>query len=272
MIIKDNFILTGAADKIISGDRTYDDKTTIKGTVIFVHGFKGFKDWGAHNLVASYFAAAGFRYIKFNLSHSGVTQENPNEVTDLESFSTNTVSKELFDLNVVLDYVEHTHLNETISIIGHSRGGGLAIIKAASDNRISNLVTWSAIADFSSLWKKEQEQDWLKNGKIFVENARTKEKMPLKKVILEDLKAHQDEYDILKAAAQIKVPWLILHGDEDVNVKFSVSQQLAQIQLHAHLQKIEGANHVYGASYPYLSDTLPEKLKEVCDKTIAFLG
>jgi pimeloyl-ACP methyl ester carboxylesterase len=272
MIIKDSFILTGSADKIISGDLTYDDKTTNKGTVIFIHGFKGFKDWGAHNLVATYFAEKGFRYIKFNLSHSGITSENPSELTDLESFSTNTVSKELFDINAVIDYVAHTYTSDPISLIGHSRGGGLAIIKAASDNRVSNLITWSAIADFSSLWKKEQEEDWLKTGKIYVENARTKEKMPLKKVVLEDLNEHLEEYDILKAAKRIEIPWLIIHGDEDVNVKFSVAQQLAQVQLNAQLEKIEGANHVYGASYPYVSQELPLELKQVCDKTLKFLG
>jgi pimeloyl-ACP methyl ester carboxylesterase len=272
MIIKDNFTLTGSSGKTISGDLTYDDKTTIKGTVIFVHGFKGFKDWGAHNVVASYFASKGFRYVKFNLSHSGVTLEIPSDITDLEAFSTNTVSKELFDVKVIIDYVATTFPADPISLIGHSRGGGLAIIKAAADNRISSLITWSAIADFSSLWKKEQEAEWLKTGKIYVENARTKEKMPLKKVILEDLNEHLEEYDILEAAKRMEIPWLIIHGDEDVNVKFSVAQQLAQVQLHAQLEKIQGANHVYGASHPYLTDDLPLKLKQVCDRTLKFLG
>ncbi len=42
MIQKEQFKLSGAEGKILFGDYTYDDKTTIKGTIIFVHGFKGF--------------------------------------------------------------------------------------------------------------------------------------------------------------------------------------------------------------------------------------
>lgn len=271
MIKQEHFILTGAADKVISGDLTYDDALANAGTILFIHGFKGFKDWGAHHLTASYFAQQGFRYIKFNLSHSGVTQEQPNDVTDMETFASNTVSKELADVNTVINYISHTYTSDQLFVIGHSRGGGLAILTGANDPRVSKIVTWSAIADFSSLWKPEQEDEWRTSGKIYVENARTKEKMPLNVSLLEDLKEHEEEYNILEAAKRISIPWLILHGDEDVNVPFGVAQQLAQAQLNAQLQKIEGANHVYGASHPYTEFVFPPQLKEVCEKTLAFL-
>ena len=66
--------------------------------VIFAHGFKGFKDWGAHNLVASHFAENGFRFLKFNFSHNGTTIDRPTEFTDLIGFSDNTFSIEFDDL------------------------------------------------------------------------------------------------------------------------------------------------------------------------------
>lgn len=271
MIIKEQFILSGSGDKTISGDTTHDETQTNQPGILFVHGFKGFKDWGAHNVVAAKFAENGYRYFKFNLSHSGVTTEFPNEVTDMEAFASNTVSKELKDLDTVINYINHTYPLNPLYLIGHSRGGGLVILKAATDERISKVVSWSAIADFSSLWKKDQEQEWLSSGRIFVENARTKEKMPLNSIILEDFNAHRQEFDILNAASEVKIPWLILHGDEDVNVPFSVAQQLAQAQPKAKLQKIEGANHVFGASQPYTETALPAHLQEVFDKTLAFL-
>jgi pimeloyl-ACP methyl ester carboxylesterase len=271
MIQKEEFEITGAEGNRISGDYTYDDGAAHLNTIIFIHGFKGFKDWGAHHLVADYFANNGFRYLKFNLSHSGVTQAQPKDVTDLEKFANNTVSKELFDILKVLDYTTSLFSDSPISLVGHSRGGGLAILQTAMDERINNLITWSSIADFSSLWKKEQEKDWLENGVIYVENARTKEKMPLNKTLLEDFRSHEQEYSILNAAEQVDVPWLIIHGDNDVNVDFSVAQNLAQKQLNAQIQKIEGANHVFGASNPYTSDKLPEHLQQVAEKTLTFL-
>lgn len=271
MIKNDPFILNSTAEKPIYGDCTYDDKNTNSGIIIFVHGFKGFKDWGAHHLTAAFFAENGYRYIKFNLSHGGVTKEQMDEVTDMEAFASNTISKELTDLEMVINYVSSTFPDSPIHLIGHSRGGGLAIIQTAKDSRINKLVTWSAIADFSSLWKKEQENEWVRTGKIFVENARTKEKMPLNNTLLADFNQHKAEFNILEAASHIQNPWLILHGDNDVNVKFSVAQQLAQHQLKAKLKKIEGANHVYGASHPYLSDRLPPHLQEVVKTTLDFL-
>ncbi len=272
MIKKDTFILDGADQKPIFGDCIYDDNITNSGTIIFIHGFKGFKDWGAHNLTAAFFASNGYRYIKFNLSHSGVTKNKMNDVTDFESFASNTISKELADLETVITYIHTTFPSSSINLIGHSRGGGLAIIQAANDKRISKLITWSAISDFSSLWKAEQEEDWLKSGKIFVENTRTKEKMPLNSILLKDFNQHKEAFDIKAAAKQIHIPWLILHGDNDVNVAFSVAQELAQKQLSAKIQKIEGANHVFGASHPYTSLVLPSQLKEVAEKTLTFLS
>lgn len=271
MLKKESFTIPGADGKPISGDCTYDDKNTELDSIIFVHGFKGFKDWGAHHLSAAFFAENGFRFIKFNLSHSGVTKERENDVTDLEAFASNTISKELIDLDVVITYVLATYPTKTLHLIGHSRGGGLAIIQTANDNRINKLVTWSAISDFSSLWKKEQEEEWIRTGEIYVENARTKEKTPLKSTLFDDFNKNQKKFNIIHAAEQIKIPWLILHGDQDINVNFSVAQELAQHQLNAKIQKIEGANHVFGASHPYTSATLPEQLADVVIKTLSFL-
>lgn len=206
MIHQKVFSLVGAADKIIYGDLTYDDKQTNAPLVIFIHGFKGFKDWGAHNLVARYFALNGYRYLKFNLSHSGVTPQQPNDVSDMDAFANNTISKEMLDTDLVIGYaMQHLDAKE-VYLIGHSRGGGLGILQAANNPHVKALITWSAIADFSSLWGKECEAEWKKNGKIEVINARTKEKMPLNYSLLTDFEANKNTFDIIAAAKQIHIP------------------------------------------------------------------
>ncbi|WP_316808140.1 alpha/beta hydrolase [Pedobacter agri] len=273
MIVQNDFSLSGADGKLIIGDITFEDKNPNTPIVLFVHGFKGFKDWGSHNLVARYFAANGYRYIKFNLSHSGVPADHPKDVSDLEAFASNTFSKELFDVNAVLDYIEKVYGNHTkVNLIGHSRGGGLAIIEAANDLRIDKLVTWSAISSFNSLWKKEQEAEWKSNGKIYVTNARTKEQMPLNVELLEDFEENAATLNIIEAAKRINIPWLIVQGDDDVNVPFENAQKLADANSGSRLIKIEGANHVYGASHPYDNETLPPLLFKVCEKVLMFLG
>lgn len=271
MLKKEQFILSGAADRRIYGDITYEDSLQDQPVLIFAHGFKGFKDWGAHNRVASWFAARGYRYVKFNFSHAGVDPQQPETVSLPDVFAANTISREMQDLDTVINFTVHTFPLVPVYLIGHSRGGGLTVLKGKADGRLQKIVTWSAIADFSSLWKKTQEQDWISNGRIYVKNARTGEEMPMDKTLLEDFRANRAAYDILSAAAAVRIPWLILHGDEDINVDFSVAQQLAQANPAAKLQKIAGANHVYGASHPYTAEDLPPQLLEVCEKTLAFL-
>ncbi len=273
MIVQNSFSINGSGNKPIYGDITFDNKGSLLPVIIFMHGFKGFKDWGAHNLVARYFAQNGYCYVKFNTSHSGVTASNPHDVTDLESFANNTISKELADLNAVIDLVEKTlDTSAGITLIGHSRGGGLSIIESASDVRIKKLITWSAISDFSSLWKKEQEDGWKQAGKIYVTNARTKEQMPLNKILLEDFEENKLLYNILAAARKINIPWLIIHGDEDVNVPFEKAQELANANPESKLIKIQQANHVYGATHPYEAQHLPGQLLKVCEKCLTFLN
>jgi len=272
MIQKQDFSLLGADQKPIVGDVTYDDKNTNAPLVIFVHGFKGFKDWGAHHLTARYFAQNGYRYLKFNLSHSGVSLEKPNDVTDMDAFANNTFSKEMLDIDLVINYaLENLGVNE-VFMIGHSRGGGLSILQAASNPHIKALITWSSIADFSSLWRKEQEEEWRTAGEIHVVNARTKEKMPLNVTLLEDFEANKAQLNIIEGAKRINIPWLIVQGDHDVNVPFETAQQLANANPDSRLLKIEGANHVYGATHPYSNESLPPQLFQVCEKSIAFLN
>lgn len=271
MIRNEQFSLIGAAGKPINGDLTYDENNTNTPLVIFVHGFKGFKDWGAHRLAARFFVQNGYRYLKFNLSHSGVTLEKPKDVSDLKAFAENTFSKELADIDIVIKHaVTYLGVND-VFLIGHSRGGGLSILQAANHPHVKGLITWSSIADFSSLWKKEQEKDWKSNGKIEVFNARTKEKMPLNVSLLDDFEANKGSLDILGAAKRVNIPWLIVQGDDDVNVPFETAEKLANANPASRLVKIEGANHVYGAVHPFPGETLPPQLFEVCEKSLKFL-
>src|ERR1700744_3617981 len=104
MIKKENFNIPGAKGRGMLADITYDTENRDVPVVIFAHGFKGFKDWGAHDMVAHYFAKNGFRFIKFNFSHNGTTADDPTEFTDLMAFGENTFSMELEDLTHVINF------------------------------------------------------------------------------------------------------------------------------------------------------------------------
>lgn len=128
MKILKNIIVDGKHNKPIVTDVFYTEDHQPKKVVIFCHGYKGFKDWGAWNVMATTFANAGFFFVKFNFSYNGGTSENPIDFPDLEAFGNNNYSKELDDLGSVIDWIStntafksNLDLNN-ISLIGHSRG------------------------------------------------------------------------------------------------------------------------------------------------------
>jgi pimeloyl-ACP methyl ester carboxylesterase len=274
MIRKDNYTLPGAKGRAMLIDVTYDDALKNAPLIIFAHGFKGFKDWGTHNLVADYFARNGFRYLKFNFSHNGTTPDSPLDFADLIAFSNNTFSIELEDLDTIIDFAcsgSGMAVSNGVFLIGHSMGGGISIIKTAEDSRIKKLVTMASISSFRNLWSKQSEAQWRLQGIIYMQNARTGQQMPLKSTLLDDLDSHPLRLDIPAKAAEITQPWLLMHGDADQTVPLTHAQELHAVQPNAEFFILPDGDHTFGGSHPYAQDTLPASLVEFCDRAISFL-
>ena len=256
-------------------DLTFDDANRHAPMMIFVHGFKGFKDWGTHHLVARYFVQHGYRFLKFNFSHNGTTPDAPVDFADLIAFSENTFTIELDDLEKIIDFAcNGTSFPRALSValLGHSMGGGISIVKTAEDKRISKLITMASIGSFGDLWPKGDEEQWKIQGLRYITNARTGQQMPLKATLLDDLERHPVRLNIELQAAEITQPWLIIHGDADVNIPLSHAHKLKAAQPDAELLVITGADHVFNASHPYPNTILPAELKQLCDAAITFLN
>ncbi len=271
MYRKENFEIAGADGYPILGDLTYGSGHS-EHIVIFVHGFKGFKDWGTHHQVAEYFAARELNFIKFNFSHSGVNAGNPSDVTDLELFAKNTPTKELFDLEKVISFTKNKFPSQKIVLIGHSRGGAISILQSVKDKRISKLITWAAIGNFRDLWDIKKEVEWRKTGTLYILNGRTKQQMPLDISLLDDVFENNDAFNLNDAAKRIFKPWLIVQGDEDTAVKVETAEKFHQDQpQESRLMIVKGGNHVFGASHPYEKEELPEDLEKVCKACVDFI-
>ncbi|TAK59472.1 MAG: alpha/beta fold hydrolase [Bacteroidetes bacterium] len=245
--------IRNSQNDIIRMDIRFTDDGRKKPLVIICHSFMAFKNWGFFSYLSEQLAQAGFVSIIFNFSHNGVVGDGI-RITDFERFTQNTFSLELDDLNSVLAAcVENESLrkigDETkIALLGHSRGGGIAIVHAASDRRIKALATLSAIATFDR-WREHQKQAWRKQG--WLPLARDSSISPLRLGIglLHDLETNGDRLNILKAASQITVPWLILHGKEDVTVPSKEAESLAHASASpaTELMLLEHVGHLYNA-------------------------
>ncbi|WP_074493515.1 alpha/beta hydrolase family protein [Mucilaginibacter polytrichastri] len=274
MIQNKTYTIPGAKGRLMLADLTYNDVNPNAPLIIFVHGFKGFKDWGTHHLVASYFAENGYRVLKFNFSHNGTTPDAPLEFGDLIAFSENTFSIELEDLNYVIDFVaggSAISIADSVILLGHSMGGGISIIKAAEDDRVSHLITMASVANFRNLWPKQLEAQWKLTGTFYFPNSRTGQQMPVKATLLDDLDKNAARLNILAQAASVKQPWLITHGTADNTVAISHAHDLKRMQPHAELLILPNADHAFNAYHPYFKDTLPTALHELCKKSVTFL-
>lgn len=276
MNIERDIIVEGKYELPISIDIFHPDVTSDPKLVLFVHGFKGFKDWGCWNLIATEFAKAGYVFIKMNFSHNGTSIDQPTEFSNLEAFGQNNYTKELSDIDQVLNWLEQQGKFETnnISLIGHSRGGGISIIKAAKDKRIKSLMLWASVSRLDYSWhdKPDYIDLWKKNKVTYLINGRTKQNMPLYFQLYKDFEKNAQRFDIKKNLDEkINIPVLIVHGTKDTAVNESNALLLKEYYDSAHLHLIEEANHVFGASHPYEASELPFHSKILVKKSLEFL-
>ncbi len=273
-----NSIVDGKHNKPIVTDIFYNETQQPKKVIIFCHGYKGFKDWGAWNLMAVSFANAGFFFIKFNFSHNGGTAEDPIDFPDLEAFGNNNYSKELDDLGSVIDWIsseenlkKEVDLND-ISLIGHSRAGGIVLLKVNEDTRIKNVITLAGVCDFEKRTATIGDLDqWKKEGVKYVLNGRTKQNMPHFYQFYEDFIQHKERLDVKKATQNLKIPHLIIHGDNDTSVLINEAENLKKWNPKSEFKIIEGANHVFNVSHPWKEKELSKELNETVELCIDFL-
>lgn len=261
----------------IVADLFYKDSVEQKAVVIYAHGFNGFKDWGNFDLIAEQFAWAGFVFVKVNFSHNGTTSETPEAFSDLDAFGNNNYTKQLDDLQQVIEWTQSDILfqsaeKEKIYLIGHSMGGGICIIKSAEELRVKKLATWASIAECKTpwgLWPEEKLHAWKTEGVQYYFNARTQQQMPLYYQLYEDYMQHQQRLDIKAAMKSLRIPVLVAHGSKDEAVPIAKAYELHQANPSASLFVVE-SDHVFGRKHPWNEKNLPQPMQDVVNATIHF--
>jgi len=275
-----NLLLTGTDNRPVALDIVYANGSTPKPVVVYVHGFNGFKDWGNFDLVAKQFAGNGFVMVKFNFSHNGTTPEHPEDFTDLEAFGHNNYTLQLQEIKQVVNWIcdsanPYRQVMDTreICLLGHSLGGGLSILYASEDQRITRLITWAAISECKTPWGNwpaAKIQAWKERGVEYYVNGRTGQQMPMYYQLYEDYENNRQRLDIRTAILSLQIPVLICHGTLDGAVTVQQAYQLKEWQPAAQLFTV-AADHVFDRKHPWNDDTLPLPMQAVVDHSIAFL-
>jgi pimeloyl-ACP methyl ester carboxylesterase len=268
---------------VIDGDvRWSDGGPAARPVVIFAHGFKGFKDWGPRPDFGRFLARQGFVSVMFNFSYNGVAATEPMAFTEKDLFERNTYTRELDDLEAVTDAVAEARAGAfdgvpldagRIGLVGHSRGGGIAIVRAERDRRVRALVTWASVAGFVERFTPEQVHDWLTDGFATTTNSRTGETLRLGRVLYDDALDNRMALDVMAAARRLgakETPWLVVHAPDDEAVAYADAERLAEAG-GAQMLTADGG-HTFGGAHPHDTGAdVPASLRTVWTRTASFL-
>ena len=236
--------------------------------VVICHGFKGFRRWGFFPFLARQLALAGHAALTFDLSGNGVGDDGePFAAPD--RFAAATHSRNVDEIRMVLEAVTSGPLfprpPRAVGLMGHSRGGGEAILAAAEHRQVDALVTWSAISRVER-WSQEDVVRWRRGETTTVTNTRTGQQLPISPAWWRDATANRERLDILRAAGTIAAPWLIVHGAADETVPVDEARNLHEAAgARAELLVVDDAGHTFGATHPL--DEPGSQLRSVTNAT-----
>lgn len=255
----------------VRGDVRVVEGTEPRSAVVICHGFKGFREWGFFPEVARAVAARGHAAVSFDFSHNGVGADGV-DFSALELFERHTLTREVDEIRMVLDALPKLLPGrpKRIGLLGHSRGGGEAVLASAEDRRVDALVTWAAIASVHR-WSEEQLARWRRGESVEIVNARTGQAMPIGPQFLRDIEENTERLDIRRAAARLAIPWLIVHGEADSSVAADDARTLWDMAgENAELLLIGDADHTFGAKHPYAGAT--DALRTAAEATLDWFG
>jgi len=257
----------------------YSPVTTVTRSfpiILFLHGFKGFKDWGAFPDACEYLARYGFCVLSFNFSKNGVGK-NMMEFDQPELFEQQTLSSDLNDVGDVISHLKNGDLRseevmintDIIGIIGHSRGGHTAIAAAAEYPGIQTVVTWSAVANYNKRWSDQMVKDWESKGYTEIVNSRTGQTLKLGKIVYDDAIENADRLMASRRVKELHIPALFIAAKNDESVPHSESKKLFRAcpSDDKEIRLIQNTGHTFDTAHPFEDENFPEPFNELLEAT-----
>lgn len=239
-----------------------------KALVVVIHGFKGFKDWGFFPWLAERLAGSGLAVCRFNMSRSGIG-DDPETFGRLDLFADDTWSIQLADLSRVVAWTEAQRPDLPLFLLGHSRGGGVALLGASGVPRLRGVVVWAPVSHVDR-WDPDTVRQFEERGYTEIVNARTKQTMRVSRRVYDDYAAQPERFDVLGAASRLEVPLLVIHGARDESVPVAEGKAIGAAAADASVAVIERAGHTFNAIHPLV--TVPPELALAAELTGHFVG
>lgn len=211
-----------------------DDSNQI---VVIGHGVTGNKDRPFLVHLAESLAEVGIPVLRFSFSGNG---DSEGEFTD------STITKEVSDLGCVLDALD----GYTVAYVGHSMGGAVGVLRAATDERIGFLVSLAGMVHTKAFAQREFGDVTPDAGFMWDEPD-----CPLSQAYMDDLATIDS---VVTRASDISMPWLLVHGSEDDVVPLQDSLDILK-----HANESTELVQLMNAAHVFSGDSLPRMTAEV---------
>ncbi len=212
---------------------------TTEQILLIGHGVTGNKDrpW-IEQFACSIAATVSIPVLRISFSGNGDSEGR---------FADSTVSKEVEDLGSVIDAVKTAGYGQVI-YAGHSMGGAVGVLRAASDDRIHKLISLAGMVYTARFLEVEFGEVTPDDGFMWDD-----EDCPLSKAFADDMKAIDN---VLEKAEAIRIPWLLVHGTEDDVVPIEQSREIFErANEPKKLIELPGVDHVFSGTgvHPLIS-------------------
>ena len=180
--------------QLISGILHRPEEQKDPPAILICHGMLSNKDSRKHIHLARTLCERGYLMLRFDFSFVG---ESEGELSEL------TYTGEVEDLRSAVTFIRG-ETRGAIGLVGSSMGGAVALLYAAEDPGVRALAVLACVAR-PGTFPEEDVSRWEAKGHI---------DSPLGPISLAFLKDAREK-DALGAAARLKAPLLLIHGEAD---------------------------------------------------------
>ena len=232
------------------------------GTLVIVHGFKGYKDYGMFPYLAHRVAESGRTVVRPNLVHSGMTREVETFARP-DLFERDTWNRQVHDLVSLVDAIRSGRVPQAspdapITLLGHSRGGVASILMAGRGDAVRSVISASAPAATRGTEALDQttRTELEANGGVEVESARTGQRLRINRGFHDEVDADPAAHDVPAHARMLAERLVVVHGTDDQTVPERDATILAEAA-GSEPRLVPGGNHVFNVVNPFPIDGTP---------------
>lgn len=224
-----NEIVNRFGERLDYSWREPDGEASGRGAVVILgHGLTGNKDRPMLVDLADALSDEGFASLRFSFAGNGASQGK---------FAEATISKEVGDLQAVIDAVATEHPGRLLVYVGHSMGAAVGVSVAAKDKRLAALVSLAGMVQTREF--VEREFGGLTPGEDCMWDEAN---CPLSVEFVDNLTQISD---LTELARTVTIPWLLVHGDADDVVPIADSRLLEPLSDQCSILEMEGVDHSF---------------------------